>query len=286
MSHGKPAGRGHVARYYDEKTARLLEKYGPGPRVHFHVGFLDEDPPAEASAAELRRGLVLGQERLLRESLAAWGEPSFAGHVVDVGCGLGGTALLLLEETPCARVTGVTVAAKHAAVVRAFAEDAGVAERVVVEVCDASAIAGEARFDTAISVEASCYFDRRAWLACMRRVLKPGGRVYLLDGFEGSAEAARLYDDYWLTRVGTLAEYQSAAAEHGFVIDDVVELNERCLRFWDWSLAYTDRRLGEALDDDERARLGRSRAAHVRFRETFASGGLRYLRAVLRRHGD
>lgn len=270
-----------VARYYDQKTTHLLAKYGPGPRVHFHVGLVERAPPEGASARELRDGLVRAQERLLEESVAAWGASSFAGHALDVGCGLGGTLLFLLEKTAAARATGVTVAAAHAPVIRRFAADAGLSERVHVEVCDAGAIEGDARFDVAVCIEASCYFDRAAWLTCMRRVLKPGGRVFLLDGIEGTREAARRYDEYWLTRMGTLGEYERAAARSGFVLEDVVELNEGVVGFWDWSLAYTRAALAAGPDEDERARLLRSHEAHLAFRRTFEDGGLRYVRTVL-----
>lgn len=276
------AARSDVARYYDEKTARLLAKYGPGPRVHFHTGIVDEEPPAGASAEELRRRLVVAQERLLAEAVDAWGRSSFAGHVVDVGCGLGGSLLWLLDETPAERVTGVTVASAHEAVVRRLAEEAGVASRVSVEVCDAAAIVGEARFDAALCVEASCYFDRAAWLSCMRRVLRPGARVFLIDCFVGRDDVAADFDAYWLTRIGTLSSYEAAAAGNGFAVDDVAELNERCRRFWQWSLAYTEE-LSRAADATERQRLTRSREQHARLRDTFADGGIRYLRAVLRR---
>lgn len=272
----------HVARYYDDKTARLLEKYGPGPRVHFHTGLFEGQLSRHAPAEELRRHMVRSQEALLLEALDAWGRSSFAGHVLDVGCGLGGTLLLLLEETPAERVTGVTVAASHVAVIRDFAAAAGVSSRVAVEVCDAAAVEGEARFDAAISVEASCYFDRRAWLACMRRVLRPGARLFVIDCFLDRPELGPPFDAYWRTRIGALAEYEEAAAASGFTLAGVTSLNERCRRFWDLSLAYTDALLEHARGD-ERERLLRSRREHDRLLAAFTDGGIRYLRLMLER---
>mgnify|MGYP001145371246 CR=1 FL=1 len=34
--------RGEVAAYYDNKTEGILSRYGPGPRVHYHTGMVDE----------------------------------------------------------------------------------------------------------------------------------------------------------------------------------------------------------------------------------------------------
>lgn len=277
-----------VARYYDEKTARLLAKYGPGPRVHFHVGVVEEVPPAGASLEALRRGLVRSQERLLEEALGGPFAPALAGHVVDVGCGLGGTLLWLLEHTPAERVTGVTVAATHEAIVRRFAEERRLGDRVHVELRDATALPGERAFDAAVCIEASCYFDRGAWLSSMRRALKPGASLFVLDAFLDDASLGPPFDAYWRTRIGALAEYEAAAAASGFVVEDVTELSARCWRFWEWSLAYTARELERAEadgDEGERARLVRSRDAHALLRDAFRDGGIRYLRLALRAPG-
>lgn len=281
----KKRERARVARYYDEKTARLLAKYGPGPRVHFHTGLLEGEPPEGASAEELRRALTMAQERMIAASFDAWGRSSFAGHVIDVGCGLGGTILALVEDTPAERVTGVTIAAAHVPLVRAFAEERGVLARVDVEVCDASEIGGAARFDAAVCIEASCYFDRPAWLSCMRRVLKARARVFVLDCFLGRENVGPDFDAYWQTRIGTLEEYERAAEEQGFVVERVEALNDTTRDFWVWSLAHTARVFAATDDEAERARLLRSMAAHERLRDAFSDGGIRYLRLVLAKRG-
>src|SRR5712671_5531420 len=55
-----------VAVYYDSKTQAILERYGPGPRVHYHAGLVDDEGSADSlSAEELRRQLVAAQERML-----------------------------------------------------------------------------------------------------------------------------------------------------------------------------------------------------------------------------
>ena len=36
-----------VSEYYDAKTSSLLERYGPGPRVHYHCGLVGAPPSKE-----------------------------------------------------------------------------------------------------------------------------------------------------------------------------------------------------------------------------------------------
>jgi tocopherol O-methyltransferase len=60
-----------VACFYDSKTQTILSRYGPGPRIHYHTGIVDQPmtdaelAPVRATAAGLRRMLVAAQERLL-----------------------------------------------------------------------------------------------------------------------------------------------------------------------------------------------------------------------------
>ena len=56
-----------VAAYYERKTESILRRYGRGPKVHFHAGFLDEPVNGE-TAQELRQKLHESQERMLRDA--------------------------------------------------------------------------------------------------------------------------------------------------------------------------------------------------------------------------
>ena len=69
------------------------------------------------------------EERELLASLPA----SPSGHVLDAGCGLGGTMLDLAGRC-AARFTGLTLSAQQAAIGRAAAARAGFTERIAIEV--------------------------------------------------------------------------------------------------------------------------------------------------------
>src|ERR1700756_3317822 len=58
--------------FYERKTQQILERYGPGPRVHYHTGLADEPPCPRASREELRAELIAAQERTLQHAAAIW----------------------------------------------------------------------------------------------------------------------------------------------------------------------------------------------------------------------
>ena len=116
-----------VAAYFDGKTAGILERYGPGPRVHYHTGLVDDPPAIGATVAALRQELVRGQELMLQEAAAAWdASQSLSGEILDIGCGLGGGSIFWAQEFG-AQVTALTCVPSHAEHVARFATQAGVA---------------------------------------------------------------------------------------------------------------------------------------------------------------
>jgi cyclopropane fatty-acyl-phospholipid synthase-like methyltransferase len=295
-----------VAAYYDDKTDSILSKYRAGsPRVHFHTGVLDRfDDTALSAVAEepfaARRALthVLhdAQEALLELVVQSFQEHGpLTGDVLDAGCGLGGAAIFIAQRLG-ARVTGVTIARRHVELVRAFAVQAGVGDRVRAELVDAHEVGGEARFDAIVAIESSCYFDRRRWFGTAFRLLRPGGRVHVIDCFLGDTGLQAPFDAYWRTRIGTCSEYVTAAREAGFVVTPEVRLNARTYAFWDASLAWIEAdvhaRAGAcsgaaaAHVDDVQARAERSRQAHVLLRDAFRDERIVYAHRTFVKRGD
>src|SRR5262249_2697827 len=152
-----------LVAYYEGKTQAILQRYGPGPRVHYHTGFVDEPQPLDAQAHVLRQRLVAAQERMLRHTATVWrAQSTLHGDVLDVGCGLGGGSIFWAQEFG-ARVTAVTIAPSHVDWVMRFAARAGVASRVRPLVCDAREVPGDHCFDAAVAVDASSSFPRAGW---------------------------------------------------------------------------------------------------------------------------
>jgi tocopherol O-methyltransferase len=274
--------RDEVAAYYDSKTEGILRRYGPGPRVHYHTGLVDETPPPGMSAEALKVLIHESQETLLRELGLSVGEPLRGREVLDVGCGLGGGSLFWASAHG-ARVTAVTIAPSHVQWVKRFAAMAGVADRVTPLLCDAMEVPGQECFDLVVAVESSCYLPRRLWFRKVHSLLRPGGMVAIADCFLGRPELAAPFDRYWRTHIGSVEEYFRSATAEGLELELHQDLSGRAVNFWTLTLDLLAREREEALRSGQFVGRSESQREHLRLQQAFLDGGLHYGMMVLKR---
>jgi tocopherol O-methyltransferase len=264
-----------VVAYFESKTKPILERYGPGPRVHYHTGLIDDSPPKDASIPELRRALVGGQELMLRHAAEVWdASDSLSGQILDIGCGLGGGSIFWAEEFG-AQVTAVTCVPSHADHVARFAAEAGVEQQIEPLVCDATELPGENRFDAAVAVDSSGYLPRRDWLDRMASLLWPGGSLFIIDCFLEDPKYADLFNSHWHTRIGTIDEYFTAARDTGLKAGSLVDVTDRTVHFWTTTLALIEAESATA-EGAGASRCSASFKAHRLVRDGLCDGGLRY----------
>ncbi|MFD1331930.1 class I SAM-dependent methyltransferase [Methylopila musalis] len=99
-------------------------------------------------------------------------------HVLEIGCGWGALAERLAREG--CRVTAVTLSPAQLDAARRRIAEAGLSERVTIELRDYRDIAGQ--FDRIVSIEMIEAVGRAYWpsyFETLRRSLKPGGRIVL-----------------------------------------------------------------------------------------------------------
>jgi SAM-dependent methyltransferase len=114
-------------------------------------------------------------------------DPQAPASILDLGCGLGATLRTLARSCPLAQLTGITLVPWQVEKTSALNHDAGFNDRIHLVLGDYehSAIAPES-FDAAYALESSCHAhgaDKRALLRETHRILKPGGRLVIADGF-------------------------------------------------------------------------------------------------------
>jgi SAM-dependent methyltransferase len=265
-----------VATFYDRKTEAILKRYGPGPRVHFHAGF-GEGPPCIASVTELRSQLVVAQERMMQYAARAWQLRSVRFRdVLDVGCGLGGSAIFWAQEFG-AKVTAVTTAPSHIEIIRRFAAQAAVDFLVRPLLSDAAAVPGESCFDAATAIDSANSFPRRPWFRRLAGLLRPGGQVFIFDCLVERPEYREPIDRHWCAQVGTMDEYLAAADEAGFTPKMVEDVSIRVADFWTTTVALIKAEMKErTLDPAERVRLDESLRVHALVRQGCFDRGLTY----------
>ena len=173
-SGGTTSSRGTDAvRSVSDLYAGLTELVLTKNPVHLsiHRGLWGPDTKTNAE------GLDRANRTLLRGCRLGPGQ-----HVLDAGCGVGGTAIFLAEHCGVT-VTGLTNCEPHVAVATRKAHERGVADLVEFKFGDFMEMPfPDAGFDAVLNHESFCYaVDKPAYLRSVYRVLKPGGRWQVLE---------------------------------------------------------------------------------------------------------
>jgi cyclopropane fatty-acyl-phospholipid synthase-like methyltransferase len=168
------AGPAIVARYYDDVQWLYNLGWSPGGTHSLHYGLWWDDTRSLAQA-------IVNGDRFIGEKLGVLA----SDHVLDMGCGVGGTSVFLAETFGC-RVTGITISPVQRAQATAYAQKRGVGDRVRFELMDYTAMRfPDGTFTKAFTQETSNHaLDKHALLREALRVLVPGGRYASLDAFE------------------------------------------------------------------------------------------------------
>jgi tocopherol O-methyltransferase len=177
----------------------------------------------------------------LIEELLDWADVKQVEHLVDVGCGIGGSTLYLAQKFQ-ATATGITLSPVQAARATERAGAAGLDDTVQFQVTDALQMPfADHEFDLVWSLESGEHMpDKKRFLQECYRVLKPGGTFILAtwchrptDSLAGNLTAEEkqhleeIYRVYCLPYVISLPEYEAITRECGF----------KRLRADDWSMA-------------------------------------------------
>jgi SAM-dependent methyltransferase len=226
----------------------------------------------EAGAGEDRFGLAL-------YAAVAAGQELSGKQVLEVGCGRGGGSAFVFERFAPASMTGVDLA--RTAIERCRRRYGRPGLRFLAGDAQSLPLPAEA-FDAVINVESShCYPDMAAFLAEVRRVLRPRGRLLLAD-FRPSgaspADAAPKDDVHALRR--QLADAGLATVQEEDITAEVLRalsLATPAVR------ARVQRRVPRPL---RRYALEFSAIEGSAVFRAFADGSLTYLRFVLEKGGD
>jgi tocopherol O-methyltransferase len=177
-----------VIAYFDQTHNDYRFLWGIDRHLGLHCGFFDRQRRRHDDA-------ILSMNRVLATTAGI----AAGQRVLDAGCGIGGSAVWLAENRGAA-VVGVNINARQVEQARRLARGRGLEDRVQFHVADfcATGLAGES-FDVVWALESACYAeDPRAFLAEARRLLKPGGRLIVADGFltrdELAADERRLVE--------------------------------------------------------------------------------------------
>lgn len=116
-------------------------------------------------------------------------------RVLDMGCGLGATLRSFAQRLPKAELTGITRVPWQVEQATQLNQRAGCERVRIVEGNYERSEFASGTMDAAYAVESSCYAhgeDKRYLLREAHRVLRPGGRLVVADGFVAGGELGGL----------------------------------------------------------------------------------------------
>jgi tocopherol O-methyltransferase len=213
-----------IAQHYGELSPFYRDVWG----VHIHHGYWKNGAESKEEA----------QEQLIRE-LIARAEIKNGCRVLDVGCGMGGSAIFLSEILD-AHVTGITISPVQVELGNELARQRGADVQLVQ--MDAEALEMKEQFDVVWSVEAISHLNnRRDCLQSLARVLEHGGQFVIADWFKSPAAIAGQERQFLepieramlvpkLEEPGAYAEYISQA---GFAVTLIEDFSAHVSKTWD-----------------------------------------------------
>lgn len=220
-----PVDIAHVREHYD----RLAHLYRLFWGEHLHHGYFEHgESPARAQIRLMER---------LAESAAI---PDGA-RVLDIGCGLGGSAFWLADKFGC-DVTGMTISPVQLSIATKKARSRGVSDRVRFELKDANLWQPEPEaFDVVWIMESSEHFpNKRGFIDRCARTLKPGGTLAVCawlrrDGPMREDERpliAAIAEAMMSASLDTLSDYQQWMQDTGLTVTTAEDISRYVAPTW------------------------------------------------------
>lgn len=202
-----------ISRYYDLSEVHYRKIWNLDKSHSLHYGYWD-DSVRNFHDALLNINKVLAEIAEIKE-----GE-----HILDAGCGIGGSSIWLAKEKNCF-VTGISLNENQINKATVLGGKLGVAKKVLFEKKDyTNTFYPGGSFDVVWAIESVCYADDKGdFLKEANRVLKPGGRLIIADFFKKKdldhveADRVRKWAACWaINNFSTREEFDDQLKENGF----------------------------------------------------------------------
>ena len=179
-----------VVGLYDDITEVFRKAWGTN---HIHLALFEPGDDADDPDGLMELAL----ERMV-DVIVAPAAIGAADHVVDAGCGVGGTALYLARRHGCA-VTGVNINRNQLARASENASGTDVRDRVRFEYADCTQHLpfNDASVDAVVNIESAFHYsDRDTFFHEVRRILRPGGHIVASDGLAPDGLSSAKYGEH------------------------------------------------------------------------------------------
>lgn len=216
-----------TAQHYDDCYWDYRTAWFDNENLALHYGYWEPGVRTHSEA-------LLNKNRIMAD--VAGIRPG--SHVLDAGCGIGGSSIWLAKHRDC-KVTGITVSAQQVGHARRNAVRHQVDDRVHFEMADfLKTPFPDEHFDVVWAVESSCYaVDKADFFREAFRVLKKGGLLIACDGYATrrhfNAEEWQAVMDclngWAVPNLATVEEFEEGMVTAGFVEVGVTEATRETL---------------------------------------------------------
>jgi MPBQ/MSBQ methyltransferase len=165
-------------------------------------------------------------------------QPDEEAQVADLGCGVGTVARYAAGKFPLATITGITISDYQIEKGRSLIQKENLNERVTIEKANFENLYYPDNYFThAYALESACHSDgtdKENFIAEMSRVLKPGGRFCVADGFiKHDGRLPRFFSylykkilRYWaLPCFANINEFENKLKEYGLTDITIKEIS-------------------------------------------------------------
>lgn len=161
-----------IVTYYDYTVPFYRLFWHKGTNA-IHYGFWDVGTKTHTEA-------LINTNKTLSELV----NPTGSSNILDAGCGIGGSSIWLAKEFG-AHVTGITVSPKQKEKAEQHASESGVENLTTFYVRDyLHTEFSDNSFDIVWGLESVCYAENKEdFIREAYRILKPGGKIVVADGF-------------------------------------------------------------------------------------------------------
>ena len=211
FSNSMPISTDDVRAYYDSEQASY-SRYWSRTALHYGLWYDDTNSLAEA---------ILNTDKFVAEALTI----NSTDVVLDAGCGVGGTTQFIAETTG-AQLEGITLSPVQLKIATDRTAGLLAPDHLRFSLQDYSCTAfAEGAFSKVFGIESICHAsDKLRFLAEAYRLLKPGGKIGIVDFFfkngDLSAASRKLYagflDGWVIPNLATSEQFTQFLHKAGF----------------------------------------------------------------------
>ncbi len=162
-----------IIQYYEDTENAYKDSWDLNNSLAIHFGYWDSKVKSFPQSL-LRMNEVMMEAAKIKST----------DNVLDAGCGVGGSSIFLATALGC-KVTGITLSERQVQQATDIAKQKGVEQMVDFKIMNYCATDfPDASFDVVWGCESICYADsKEQFIKEAFRLLKPGGRLVITDGF-------------------------------------------------------------------------------------------------------